>query len=208
MSIPTIADNTEAGTQVAFPPPQLSITFGAVEENPNYKPPTNANQVFMDLMYCNRYEGDAHRWMLGISSPNGFQGASTAFVQLAAPTLLWICDWTVAQYNTVPQVPDPFSVGSEWVLLDMHVEPAMLGLAPDGGSPLYRISGTYVFGHKNPGNFSNYQTSPFAIAAFPKPQWMADTFTRTVPAASLTAGLATPQAAQRVPNHPPGLRAR
>jgi hypothetical protein len=190
---PTTTGNKDSGVRDAIKAPKLTITVGTFEDNTNYVgPPEDSGEVFIDIMTHNRYEGDTHRYMLGCSSPDGFQGASVAFVQLCAPTLLWICDWTVCQANTDdPKIPDPFSVGEQWVLLDLHLEPAMLGLSPDGISVIRRISGTYVFGHKNPGNFSSYTNSPFTIAQWPRPTWLADTFNRTILASSLESQLIT-----------------
>ena len=205
MSNPVTQGNRNPGAQDAFKPPKLTVTFGKVVDNPNYNGPApETGQVFLDLMMNSRYEQDGHRYMAGVSSPAGFAGMTAAFFQLAAPTLLWICDWTVAQFNTEPEVPDPFSVGDQWVLLDLHVEPPMMGLAPDGISPLRRISGTYVFGNKYAGDMSSYTTSAFAIAQWPRPQWMADTFQRTIPASSLKSDLITQNVNQRAKPAPRG----
>lgn len=206
MSKPSVADNTTAQVQTDIPPVIPTVTYGVIEDNENWTgPDSSSGEVFADLMMMNRYEQDGHRYMLGVTSPNGFEGSSAAFCQLAAPTTLWICDWTVAQYNTVPQIPDPFSVGSGWVLLDIHLEPAMQGLAPDGVSVLWRISGTYFFGNKSPGAMSNYNNSVIAQANFPRPQWLADTFPRSIPASALTTGLVNKEqdTQRRKPPEPP-----
>jgi hypothetical protein len=191
MSEPTINDDTDAGVlNVPFQPPNIEVGNVSIADNAAYLPPPG-DATWVDYMITHRYEGDTHRYMTGVSSPNGFQGASVAFFQLTAPTLLWIADWTAAQYNGPPQVPDPFSVGSNWILLDIHLEPAQIGLAPDGVTPLYRFSGTYFFGCTNPGACSSYATSPFIQAQYPRAPWLEDTFTRNVPVETLLSDLIT-----------------
>jgi hypothetical protein len=190
MSNPTTSENTLNGP-LDLPTVVPTITVGTVDAGQSaYNPPPD-NTVWTDYMINNRYEGDLHRYMAGISSPNGFQGASAAFFQLAAPTVLWVCDWTALLINGPPQCPDPFSVGDDWVLLDYHLEPAMLGLAADGVSATYRLSGTYFFGQKNPGQQSNYANSVFSTAQYPRPPWLDDVFMRKIPAESLMSALIT-----------------
>ena len=140
-------------------------------------------QIFTDYEIRNRYEVDGHRYMMGVTSPTPFQGSSVAFVQLAAQTILWVCDWTAARFNAPPLIPSDKPRNSQlWVLLDEHIEPGMIIVAPDGTSPLYRISGTYFFGCLQPSkvNFS-----------FGVPAWLnlPSSFTRVVPAAAFRQGL-------------------
>jgi len=130
--------------------------------------------IFTDYKIVNRYENDRHIYMLPISSPGGFsssQGtAQAAFVQLASPTLLWICDWTAARFNSQPQIPDTNIMDKRWILLDVHYEPAMVTVAADGYTTLYRISGTYVYGCTEPNDI------PVNDLVFPRPPWLTDSF--------------------------------
>lgn len=129
--------------------------------------------IWTDYEIENRYEYDYHRYMMGISSPNQFQGGKAAFVQLASPTLLWISDWTACRFYQQPTIPDPNEPegqpNSDWVLLDIIPETFSVDLQADGVTPLYRISGIYVYGHKNP------STNVFNYIAFGRPAWLEDT---------------------------------
>lgn len=131
--------------------------------------------IWTDYKINNRYESDQHKYMAGITSPNGFGNQSVAFFQMASPTLLWICDWTAARWNEMPEIPDPYNpTDTDWVLLDIIPETAMITLAGDGITPLYRISGTYVFGHKNP------RPNIFYHVNFGRAAWIQDVFQRFV----------------------------
>lgn len=111
--------------------------------------------VFTDYMVNNRYARDDHIYMLPTTSPSGVS-ARPAFVQLAQTTVLWLADWTAAKLNEQPEIPNPtLTTGlthsptaneQNWVTMDQHLEPANIGIGPDGVTPLYRISGTYVYG--------------------------------------------------------------
>ena len=117
------------------------------------------------------------------SSSNPIGVNSVAFVQLAQPTLLWIADWSAARFNIQPTAPDPTPADPDWVLLDVHLEPSMLILAADAITPLYRLSGTYIYGHKNPA------ANTFDNINFSRPPWLSDSFNRTMPNTFLQQGL-------------------
>lgn len=159
-------------------------------------PPTDFGAQFVDdgtdlnietdYQVVNRYEKDRHVYMMGVTSPGfgyspglGLAGIGPAFVQMAAPTLLWVSRWTACRYNTTPKIPDPTPTDPNWILLDEHYEPTAVTLAADGVTPRYRISGTYVYGHKNPAavtvNNINYA----------RPPSVENTVVRNVPTASL-----------------------
>lgn len=194
MSEPYTNNNETAGV-LNGPPPKITITVAPVDPNgAAYAGPAPATgKIIPDYMITNRYEGDTHRYMAGLSSPGGFNGASVALFQLCAPTLLWICDWTAMQFQSEPDIPNPFAAGSEWEILDIHLEPAMLVVAGDGISPAYRISGTYFFACKNPGKFSSYGDSVFALAQHPRAPWVQDIFNRRIPADALKSDIMTYQ---------------
>lgn len=123
----------------------------------------DAQAVITDYRIRCHYERDYHRYMMGIASPGGFQNNTAAFVQLASETLLWVADWTGARFLQKPMVPDPTNVGAGWVLMDVWLDPAEIVLSQDGTSPLYRLTGTYIFGQQNPGqNFYSNVSIPAA----------------------------------------------
>lgn len=131
--------------------------------------------VWADYMIKSRYERDPHTYMAGVASPGGFQGASVAFFRLTAPTLLWIVDWTAARFATQPDIPSNEPQGNNWVLLDEIVEPAMITVGPDGVTPLYRISGTYVYGNINP------SADVLKNVSYGRPPWLQNNFDRSMP---------------------------
>lgn len=153
---------------------------------------TSDDGIFADFMVFNEYENDAHTYMMGVTSPEGFQGASVAFCQLASPTTLWVCRWTACKAGGQPEIPSPITSDPNWVLLDTLPQTAMQGLMPDGVTPLFRISGVYVYGHKKPAagigissSAGNQAGSMNGVAAFtdmryPRPVWQDDDFTRTI----------------------------
>lgn len=139
--------------------------------------------LWTDYMVTNRYESDKHVYMLPIASPEGFAGNSAAFVQLAAPTTLWICEWTVCRARLKPKVPSS-APPRYWVLLDEHLTPAMITVGPDGSTPLYRISGRYVYGATNPSRVR---------VSHPLPPWLANTFNRSVDNNQFITGISVPE---------------
>ena len=122
-----------------------------------------------------RYEGDMHRYMLSITSPNGFQGNSVAFCQLGGRTLLWVVDWTVESAQGLANIPDPDNSNSDWVLLADWVDPSPVSNLSEGNVPIYRISGTYVYGYKNPSDRT------YKDVTIPKMPWIEPgSFTRKI----------------------------
>ncbi len=139
---------------------------------------------YADCTSVNRYDVDKQIFMLPVSSPDGFNGDTAAFVQLAAPTEIWMHDWTVARLEGRPNVPDPTPEDPNWVFLRATPELHVIGLAPGSESPLYRISGTYVYGRKTaPDSF--YQTVVYPVQQAVEK----DAFPRTVTANQLEKGL-------------------
>ncbi len=148
-----------------------------------YADSPNPLAVYSDYtIYC-KYISNKHKYMLGITSPNGFQGARAAFVELASPTLLWVADWTALQSFETPKMPDPDPRDPNWILLDESYEPTSLVVYDDGSTPAYRISGTYVYGCVVP------ETQVIRNVSYPRPAWLDDAFERTIPTSALTAGL-------------------
>lgn len=131
----------------------------------------------------NRYHRDLGIYMNGVTSPNGFSGNSTAFFQLYAPTLLWIVDWTACRAGEDPDIPNPTPLDTNWILLDVMPQTTMIVLAGDGETPLFRISGRYVYACKNP------DANVYENVQYGRPPWIQDVVDRTVTASKLTQGL-------------------
>lgn len=125
------------------------------------------DEIYTDYEIRSFYEKDRHIYMMPVTSPEETQAldGTVAFVQLAMPTLLWVADWTAARTQTQPEIPDPrlilavglghkglltFTSDKNWVLLDDHYEAANWTLMSDGVTPLWRLSGIYVYGHRKP----------------------------------------------------------
>jgi hypothetical protein len=96
--------------------------------------------------------------------------------QLAAPTLLWVMEWTACQWNSQPFVPDPTPASSNWEILDAQPSLEMITLGPDGSTPLYRVSGVYVYACLQP------SPTVWQDVIFGRPPWMdATNVSRTMP---------------------------
>lgn len=147
-----------------------------------------SDSIFVDYMITNHYEKDHHKYMMPLTSPQKFQGKSVAVVQLAAPTLLMICNWSALSYGRQPKSPKN-DIGADWILLDEFCEPVMTNLAADGTTAIYRLNGTYVYANVNPSE--NLNTD----CAFPRPPWLEDVIDRKVPDDIFMAGLLTAGAA-------------
>ena len=171
-------------TITSIPVPEAQVVIGTVQ--PTDPPSAFAgNGLFPDYQIQSRFIKNNHRYMMGITSPAGTPtGGSAAFVQLAAPTLIWLCEWTAFQIGSPPPIPSPVSVNPDWILLDHEeYDPVMLILGPDGVTPCYRISGIYIYGHKNPAAVTVNNVN-FSI-----PPWMVNVFDRSMPASNLVQGL-------------------
>lgn len=140
------------------------------------------NGLFLDYYCENKYEHNLNRYMAGNTSSTKFNGNTVSFFQLAEPTLMWIADWTTCKAGEVPTVPDPNPpASSDWILLFNSPQLAQKAMTGNGKTALYRVSGTYVYGHKNPGT-----VNPLLLATFPKPPWMKDDGSlRTIPASAM-----------------------
>lgn len=128
----------------------------------------------------NSYIADQHIYMAGVTSPDGFDGATVAFGHTSAPTGMMCSEWTSSKMGSPPLIPDPNQSDANWMLLLMTVEPLNITVGPDGVTPLYIISGKYYYGARNPA---------LVIPVFPRPPYIADDFVRAVPAGSLLPNL-------------------
>lgn len=157
-------DNSEIEFQDSDP----VVEFGTVSPDDNkalYE--ANAVGIWTDYYVVNRYETDKQVWMMPVTSPDGFQGNQVAFCQLAAGTLLLICDWTGEKTGEPPSIPTSEPSDDNMILLNKHIESPMKELGAGGAEEdiIYRLSGTYVYGFKNPSQ---------ANKCFPQPPWMKD----------------------------------
>lgn len=169
----TATDNPETLQQPGPSISQSNANLQATDENAKYE--TSSDLPYTDYIIKNEYEYDKHIYTAGVTAPEGFSGNSTSFFQLATPTLIWICRWTACKFGVAPDYPDPTPNSNTWVLLDQIPGTSELALSDDGVTALYRLSGIYVYGNTNP------NANPFNQMSFPRPPWMKDEFTRTVP---------------------------
>jgi hypothetical protein len=171
-SPPTAANQATSSYDV----PEAEIAVGTIEigdQDGKILPPATAG-VWDDCVVVNRYAHRHGRYMAGISSPNGFNGQSVAFFQMWNPTLLLISDWTAQASNRQPEIPNPEPQDSDLVLLGDFPELRNVEVAGDSVTPVYRISGVYVYGFKNP------KASVYEDAVYPRPPWLKDDFDRSV----------------------------
>lgn len=139
----------------------------------------------------NRYQKLGNVHMMGITSPNGFQGASVAFAKISTPTLLWISEWSILSLDRQPNIPNPVLNHPEWVLLgDEQYEPVMVKTTGDNLTPIYRISGVYTYGQRNP------KSQTVNDISYPRPPWLEDVFARDQPVSTLEQGLTLSQSSQ------------
>jgi hypothetical protein len=135
--------------------------------NARYQPHSPDLSFFTEYYVENEYENDQHKYMGGLTSPSGFNGSTVAFVQLAMPTTLLVSKWTALKALNQPEYPTyQISDGSPWLILDAWFTPASMTTGSDGTTVLYRLSGVYIFGAKNP---SAQITNDMN---FPRPAWL------------------------------------
>lgn len=160
--------NIEVGNEEGQEATVVSIEVADDPQDALYELDEIIDGVFTDYKIIHRIESDGQRFMMPVTSPDGFDGDAVAFVQLAGGTVLWIVDWTAEKVNAQPSLPDPDLGDENVVLLDKHWEPTNLLLKPSGnGAIVYRISGTYVYGLKNPNLFKMYYSRPPWMAKVP-----------------------------------------
>lgn len=171
-----------------FKTPAAQVTVAPIQaddEEGHFSEMADPTAIWADYMVINKYEDDQHVYMMGITSPNGdITGDTAAFVQLATKTLIWITDWTACRWKEKPEIPDPESRDPNWILLDAVYEPAQETIGPDGVTPLWRMSGTYIYGRKKVDTVRTLRT-----INFPRPPWLEDFADRTVPETVLRTGI-------------------
>lgn len=177
-----IPDNPFVGTQEGTP--NVEINIGQVTYDDTQTQFLNDPQgsgIFTDCLIRNRYEKNPHKYMLPIASPLGFQNQKAAFVQLAAPTLVWICEWTIAKVREKPTIPNPTPIDQNWILISaspsvgQSYELPAIRVGPDGNTVMYRASGVYIYGQANPA------TETVNDMNWPRPPWVTNDIDRTLP---------------------------
>ncbi len=168
---PALAGNVPSGARL------VSITVGDIfqtDENGIFDEPEFG--AWRECLVRNRYEYDPHRYMAGLTSPTGFRGQAVAFFQLANTTLLWIADWTVLKKGDIPDAPRMEQNDKDWILLKVIPEAAeIVPNGADASACTWRLSGTYVYGHRNPSN------DVYNHLRFGKPPYLKEGPQRNVP---------------------------
>jgi len=161
------------------------ITVGQMESDndPNWKDFSQVGTVYPDYKAKTRIEKDYHRYMMSITSPDGFQGAKTAFVQLGAPTQIKVVEFSCLGVGDIPDIPAP-DLGGNWVLLDEMIGEFIVVTAPDGNSSFYRVNGYYIYGCKVPNTLTHKDIQ------FPLAPWLTEqAVTRVIPNNKVVAGI-------------------
>lgn len=167
-------------------PPELVVNQGSVTYDDNQGQIVDPNSypgVFVDYFFENHYENDKHTYMASQTSATPFNESLVGFVRIGGPTLLWVCEWTACQVGAQPIAPSPVPESTGWVLLDIQPTLAGKSIAEDGISPLYRISGIYVYGNRNP------NADVFKDAVFPVYPWVSNKDGLTMDASNIKQGL-------------------
>lgn len=150
--------------------------------------PDGGDGVFTDYMVHNHYDRDGGVYAAGLTSPDPYEGETTAVVKLRNATLIWFCEWTACRMGTLPLIPDPNAMPPGWRLLDIVLNKAMQSLGPSGSDPIWRISGVYIYACKKP-NANIFSDAVFPVAPWVKP----GVFPRKIPFSKLAAIIATDQ---------------
>ena len=145
--------------------------------------PGNYTGICVEYFFENSYENDRHTYMASQTSATPFNNSTVGFVKVGNPTTLWICEWTACQLGAKPMAPNPIPESSGWVLLDVQPTLAGKSIVTDAQTPIYRISGVYVYGRKNPAD------NVYEDAVFPVYPWIANTEGRQMLTSDLKKGL-------------------
>ncbi len=148
-----------------------------------YPDPTDLAAMYPDFHIQNRYWKDHRKYLGAVTSPGGFLGRSAVVFQLAAPTLLWICDWTALKTSSQPLIPNIVPGDSRWELLDEDYEASEITVGPDQVTPYYRLSGYYIYANYNPNAIT------LNDVRFGRAPWINDVVDRTMPALNYTTNL-------------------
>jgi hypothetical protein len=173
--------NPETGTEKR-PATEAVINVGDLEIDDTLSKFSNEDEdggvVTTDYEIRARYEHNRGIYACGLTSPKGFKNNTTAFVQIHVPVLIWYVDWTASMTDKMPIPPKATPTGefaTNWVLMDDVYEPANVLLLPDGVTPVYRLSGTYVYGCRKA------KKDPSQHVTFPLPTFIENSIDRIFP---------------------------
>ena len=116
--------------------------------------------IYTDYMVRNHYYFPQGNVMVGVTDTGGFQNMGSAFMCLENPQATWLADWTAEKRGSPPVIPTWKTDDPNVVLLARWFDPDMLELMADGSSVVYRISGTYYYGFKDPDKARLYHGRP------------------------------------------------
>lgn len=152
----------------------ISIQIGQVLDDDSQAAYLGDDQdsSWRDCRVHNHYSHNLTRYVLGVTAEEDVTGDTSAFVQLSKGWLIWIADWTISRAGKVPPVPDTVPADIMWKLLDYKYQLNHITLAADGITPVYRISGTYVYGHRKP------SVKALLDARVARQPWVEDRFVR------------------------------
>lgn len=97
---------------------------------------------------------------------NGQNTPSCVILQLYQPVTKKTARWSIDRYGCVPEIPDPSAVDlDKYTLSEQVISPVGIEIAPDGYTPVYRITGTYTY-------LANAATAPGDTIPFAIPPWV------------------------------------
>lgn len=86
-------------------------------------------------------------------------------LQLFQPYTRRVVSWSIERFGCIPEVPDPTPTLDGYAVLSITISPVAMDEGIDGSTPIYRISGCYVYSLSLPVNPAD--PVPFSI-----PPWM------------------------------------
>lgn len=194
MATPIVVDNNDANntTLVFGDPVEPDVSPGNWFLSPGKQKTKTGSVDGSECLIVSRYVKDLRRYML---SPT-MRGKRIPVVQLGAPTLLWICRWRSIRFNARPTVPSSVPVVADWTLLHEQLSPVSIITGSNGTTPIYRMTGTYIYSHGNP-NEQLYKDVRFPLAA-----WLQNDFDRDIPDQNIERGLLDGSKGQQFPSAP------
>jgi hypothetical protein len=73
-----------------------------------------------------------------------------SFAVLAPPTMTKAVSFSATRWDQPPTAPNPQTIDPNNVLLHTVYNPEAAQLGPDGQTPIYRLTGTYIYGIQDP----------------------------------------------------------
>ncbi len=181
--MPTTPDNPVTLQEVNDSTPIVTVSSVTYDGTQAKYQLTDTDGIITDYIVRNKYHKNLGIYMNGVTSPTPFNGASVAFIQLSNPTLLWIAHWTACKAGAQPECPSKFPLDTQWILLYEYLESVKIETLADGQSPLYRLSGLYIYGHQSP------DESTVKNISFPLPPYLQPVFDRGMPENKMVVGI-------------------